>query len=281
MHKTDGANHVANEFVDEVPGVSPGTVVEEDWLNTVQRELVNVVEGAGLVLDSGEDAQVLAALAMLFRGFMNLTFSTLATTKPNISGRVEVNGTWVPLDDVTPAGSPASPSSNWIYVSEAGAVSFDAANAPAWDVDLRGYYYGVLRAVAWVRVDSGGLYKYHHFLPLEQQSELIFEDIIEIGNWDMDATASLAIDHNLDPSKIIFSIVTVRKDSTIQSGNTRYPLNFVWSIGGAVQGWWTVSGTDPTKISMDRLASGYYDTDEFNEVGGYNRGWIFIKHKEL
>jgi len=65
MHKTDGVHNVAGEFVDEIIGTSQGTVVEEGWLNTVQRELVNVVEGAGIVLDSGNDAQVLEALKRL------------------------------------------------------------------------------------------------------------------------------------------------------------------------------------------------------------------------
>lgn len=62
MHKTTGTGHVANEFADEVPGVSEGTVVDSDWLNTVQRELVALVEAAGLTLDGGDDAQILQAL---------------------------------------------------------------------------------------------------------------------------------------------------------------------------------------------------------------------------
>ena len=76
MHKTEGTYNVAGEFVDEVPGVSPGTIVEEGWLNTVQRELVNIVEEADIALDSGNDAQVLAALAVLFRGYVKTIIVT-------------------------------------------------------------------------------------------------------------------------------------------------------------------------------------------------------------
>ena len=278
MHKTDGAHNVAGEFVDEVIGVSPGTIVEEGWLNTVQRELVNVVEGAGLVLDSGEDAQVLAALAMLFRGFMNLTFSTLATTKPNISGRVEVNGTWVPLDDVTPAGSPASPSSNWIYVSEAGAVSFDAANAPAWDVDKRGYYYGDLRAVAWLRVDSGGLYKYHHFLPTDQRAELVFEETLNTGPWNMDfTTTTIEISHKLDQNSIISVSARIKEDDDVGDiWHNIYITDLYGYTGGCVQYW------NATSVKLNRITGGFFDSDVFDsEIAPANRGTITIKHKVL
>ncbi|HET6499078.1 MAG TPA: hypothetical protein VFH17_08520 [Coriobacteriia bacterium] len=51
MRRTTGAGHVANEFVDEVPGVSQGTTVDAPWLNPVQEELCAVVESEGESLD--------------------------------------------------------------------------------------------------------------------------------------------------------------------------------------------------------------------------------------
>lgn len=41
---------------------TPPTILDAAWLNTVQRELANVVTGAGMVLAPANDAQVLAAL---------------------------------------------------------------------------------------------------------------------------------------------------------------------------------------------------------------------------
>jgi len=277
MHKTDGAHNVAGEFVDEVIGTSPGTVVEEGWLNTMQRELVNIVEEADIALDSGNDAQVLAALGVMFRGFMNLTFSTLATTKPNLSGRVEVNGTWVPLDDVTPTGTPASPSSNWIYVSDAGSVSFDTVNNPSWDTTKRGYYYGDLRAVAWVRVDSGGLYACHHFLPTDQRKEIVVEETVDIGDWDMDATSnvSVTLPGTLDPTTIRDMSVVIRDDL----GNP-YPAPQAgtgWGTPVLQIGFGYVSGG---AIPLNRLAGGIFDANSHDSTS-YNRGWITIKHKIL
>ncbi len=45
-------------------GVSP-TILDAAWLNTIQRELANVVQGGGLTLEPGNDAQVLAAINSL------------------------------------------------------------------------------------------------------------------------------------------------------------------------------------------------------------------------
>lgn len=67
MHKIDGFGHVNGAFVAEDPGLSrPPTVVTPEWLNAVQGELVAVVQAAGLVLDKGNSAQVLAALKFIF-----------------------------------------------------------------------------------------------------------------------------------------------------------------------------------------------------------------------
>jgi hypothetical protein len=46
MHRTEGANNLANLFTDG----PPGTVFEENWLNAVQEEIAYVIEQAGLAL---------------------------------------------------------------------------------------------------------------------------------------------------------------------------------------------------------------------------------------
>jgi hypothetical protein len=66
MHKTDAANNVANEFSDGAPPLTPGTSLGAKWHNTVQRELVAVVEGAGLVLSDADDGQVKDALDVMY-----------------------------------------------------------------------------------------------------------------------------------------------------------------------------------------------------------------------
>ncbi|WP_042819731.1 gp53-like domain-containing protein [Yersinia wautersii] len=55
------------EFTDgNVAGGVPPTILPAEWFNTIQRELVTVVQDGGLTLDPNDDTQVLAALKKLF-----------------------------------------------------------------------------------------------------------------------------------------------------------------------------------------------------------------------
>lgn len=82
MHKTDAPNNVAGEFSDGTPPLTPGTSLGAKWHNTVQRELVNVVEnaGAGLTLDPNDDGQVLQALENTFGQLAELNTWTAQNT---------------------------------------------------------------------------------------------------------------------------------------------------------------------------------------------------------
>jgi len=56
----------AGEFTEGNPvGAVPATPIKAVWLNAIQRELVAVIEGAGLTLDREDDGQVLAAVQRL------------------------------------------------------------------------------------------------------------------------------------------------------------------------------------------------------------------------
>lgn len=56
----------AGEFTEGNPvGAVPATPIKAMWLNAIQRELVAVVEGAGLTLDKANDRQLLAAVQRL------------------------------------------------------------------------------------------------------------------------------------------------------------------------------------------------------------------------
>lgn len=44
---------------------TPATIVSQDWLNAVQEELSNVIEGAGITLVKGTNNQLAAALAFI------------------------------------------------------------------------------------------------------------------------------------------------------------------------------------------------------------------------
>lgn len=64
MHKIDGQNAtVDNEFQSgSAASGTPGTTVTPEWLNSVQRELINILTNAGVTPDKGDDTQVLDSL---------------------------------------------------------------------------------------------------------------------------------------------------------------------------------------------------------------------------
>ncbi len=65
MHRTEGENHNGNLFTDG----PPGTAVEEDFMNAIQEEIANVIETAGLTLETAATdtrSQLLTALSALF-----------------------------------------------------------------------------------------------------------------------------------------------------------------------------------------------------------------------
>lgn len=66
MHRIDGYGHADNSFTEGDPATGiPATRVTEGWLNAIQEELANAVEGAGLGLDKPNNAQLLTAIRAL------------------------------------------------------------------------------------------------------------------------------------------------------------------------------------------------------------------------
>lgn len=67
MHRIDGFGNVAGQFTGGDPLIpKPPTVVTPDWLNAVQEELANAVEGNGVVLAKATNTQLRTVLQTLF-----------------------------------------------------------------------------------------------------------------------------------------------------------------------------------------------------------------------
>ncbi|WP_339457169.1 hypothetical protein [Pseudomonas sp. EA_65y_Pfl1_P120] len=96
MQKIGDSTSTANgagEFTSGQPGSGiDSTMIMAAWLNAVQRELVNVVLGAGEALNPADDAQVLKAIK---------TLQELATTWEKISGKPTTIGGYGITDALT------------------------------------------------------------------------------------------------------------------------------------------------------------------------------------
>ena len=95
--------------------------------------------------------------------------------------------------------------------------------------------------------------------------------IVNIGDWDMDATATVNIAHGLTLSKIRAVSVMIRNDA-----DTSYTsLEHAYQTN-ALQGAWQV---DATNVDCTRWLTGQYDSVNYDSTS-YNRGWIIIQYTD-
>ncbi len=95
--------------------------------------------------------------------------------------------------------------------------------------------------------------------------------IIDIGDWNMDATAAITVAHGLTLANIRTAEAMIRNDA-----DTNYfPFTGAASFSTEIQG--AVTLVDATNVSLQRLAAGNYDNANFDATS-YNRGWITIQY---
>lgn len=92
--------------------------------------------------------------------------------------------------------------------------------------------------------------------------------VIDIGDWDMDTTATVNVAHGITQSKLRSIAVTVRDD-----------LGVTYSDLAASDTDGCTISAGATNISLTRAASGPYDNTSFNATS-YNRGWIVIQYTD-
>lgn len=92
--------------------------------------------------------------------------------------------------------------------------------------------------------------------------------LISIGDWDMDATASVAIAHGLTYANILDVSAAIRNDTD----TLRYNLGD--TTAGAIASWITWGATN---INLEREAAGPFDHVDFNSTS-FNRGWITVTY---
>jgi hypothetical protein len=97
--------------------------------------------------------------------------------------------------------------------------------------------------------------------------------IIEIGDWDMDATLAVSVAHGIsDYTKIRNISAVVRPDAA----NGIVPLIRVDTTTAAATGGY-VTGADATNIGLGRVIGGFFDSTDYNSTS-FNRGFITIQY---
>lgn len=90
--------------------------------------------------------------------------------------------------------------------------------------------------------------------------------LIDIGDWDCDATPSVNVAHGLTKANIRYVDVLIRSD------DDGVYASIDQDTGSGARGRWYA---DATNITLFRTTDGGLDNDNFDATG-YNRGWIVI-----
>ena len=107
----------------------------------------------------------------------------------------------------------------------------------------------------------------------ESTKTILRKKIIEIGDWDMDATATVNITHGLpDFTKIRTIFAMIRNDNDLNY----ITLERTDLVGSTTDGIIDVINT--TTIRLSRTTSGFFD-NTLHDSTSFNRGWITIDYE--
>jgi hypothetical protein len=95
--------------------------------------------------------------------------------------------------------------------------------------------------------------------------------VIEIGDWNMDATTTLTIAHGLTWTKVRHISALIRNDADAENTDFNY-YDAAGTDTGGIQ-------IDATEINLRRPTAGFFDNNGFASTS-YNRGWVTITYEE-
>lgn len=93
--------------------------------------------------------------------------------------------------------------------------------------------------------------------------------VIDIGDWDIDATGTRAVNHGLVLANIRAVDVTIRNDAD----NGYYGMSREGTAGTGI----SINAISSTQVSLIRNNGSFFDGTDFNATS-YNRGWITITY---
>jgi len=97
----------------------------------------------------------------------------------------------------------------------------------------------------------------------------------DIGDWDMDGTASVNVAHGLSASfiNIRSAIAMIRDDSSVSNKPLNAPAG---AADTTPQG--AVGNIDSTNVNLVRLTGGDFDSVSYDSTS-FNRGWVVITYE--
>ena len=242
------------------------------------------------------NAQISTSLTIVssLLGFQAISLTEFATSAQSLiaaGSKIEIGGAYFTFSgNETPNASSwtAIGTGNVAYITltpsgSAGSQVLTAAysgTAPVWSTTKQGWYAtaaSIVRYVGGVYKGGGASYCQAFLLDgRQQQSSVNVREsvVIDIGAWDMTATASSLIATGIDPTKVLAYTVTLVGDDL----STRFTLPVgdgnATSVGSVMQAWSTMLASDGV-LRLYRLDNGVFDLSAFNDPTK-NRGWAIF-----
>lgn len=128
---------------------------------------------------------------------------------------------------------------------------------------------------------SSGILAYANAKRLNQViNDLIFNDftarkIINIGDWNMDTAGNVNVPLPAELSgAIIYGYQAFIRTDPIATTEYLYQINHLHAgnVSGAIK-----YDKDNTQFVLERLIGGLFDSSDFNDTGGYSRGFIIVE----
>lgn len=121
-----------------------------------------------------------------------------------------------------------------------------------------------------VTVAANGDVQFTNGIATGGNSTYLKTKIMDIGDWDMDATTQIQVAHGLTAANIRSVRAMIRHDDS----TVVFPIHYASETDGLASGWVTLNST---YIQLARRAGGAFDQITFNATS-YNRGWIIIEY---
>ena len=228
------------------------------------------------------------------KGFLSVSLTNPATTAASsigTGGIMELSGSLYQFTETAislAAGTPSAAQSVYYTVIPSGGGTTVTVvmegTAPTWIDSKQGFYASAASTTRYI----GGAFigtsqTYYHkfiytpqmldYLIYQNKTRPILKKEIDIGEWNMDTTVQVLIDHGLKSVRIHNVLIWIRSDSD----QSRTTLDYNPS-GSVCAGWWWA---DQTQINVNRLTGGFYDGNGFDATASTvaNRGWIHIEYE--
>lgn len=173
-----------------------------------------------------------------------------------------------------------------LTVSGSTATAAFTTDPPTWSTSKQGWYDGDDRYIGGLYKDGSGNYAIKWLYPAdpgdplnqemirEGQTRPLLEKVLEIGDWDMDATENVGpFAAQIPRTNTQFISVTIRADNS-----DLYDFKAPYATGDFDIGGYWIWSDGFGGLKLYRVNGGRFDSVNFDSTS-FNRGWVYIKYR--